>query len=315
MIKNITIRNFKSIKEIDITCADINIFIGKVNSGKSNILETLAFLSYCGTVQPTNIQSFIRAQQTSNLFYNEMILNQQMNIHLQTKSQKYYTTLKPDASSAFFDFSISQGNESLYKSKIEHKISRMEHPKCSELEFIRFYQYIHPSEFSNLFTQYLLPPHGNNLFYVTASQKKHKESFKNLFKTHDARILFRHQQCTFEIQNQVEDDVTNLPYSLVSNTLRKMAFYWMMIESNRNATLVFQEDNAPPLFAKMLAEKIAFDKQNQYFITTHSIPFIQSIRKATSQNVRIFHVFTDQRQTKIKTLDELDENTLRRCLG
>ena len=45
MIKNIAITNFKSIKNLSLKAKKINIFIGEPNTGKSNILEALGFLS------------------------------------------------------------------------------------------------------------------------------------------------------------------------------------------------------------------------------------------------------------------------------
>ena len=41
MIKEISIKNFKSIEEATIKPKNINIFIGANNSGKSNLLEAL----------------------------------------------------------------------------------------------------------------------------------------------------------------------------------------------------------------------------------------------------------------------------------
>ena len=45
MIKNVSIRNFKSIKELDFKAKRINVFIGEPNTGKSNILEALGMFS------------------------------------------------------------------------------------------------------------------------------------------------------------------------------------------------------------------------------------------------------------------------------
>ena len=52
-----------------------------------------------------------------------------------------------------------------------------------------------------------------------------------------------------------------------------MVFYMAAIESNRNATLVFEEPEAHafPYYIKHLAECIALDEnKNQYFIATHN---------------------------------------------
>ena len=44
-LKKIRIQNFKSIKDLELKCKSINLFIGKPNAGKSNILEALGLVS------------------------------------------------------------------------------------------------------------------------------------------------------------------------------------------------------------------------------------------------------------------------------
>jgi AAA15 family ATPase/GTPase len=48
MISHLSIENFKSIRKLDLRCRKINIFLGEPNTGKSNILEALGVLSWCG---------------------------------------------------------------------------------------------------------------------------------------------------------------------------------------------------------------------------------------------------------------------------
>lgn len=48
MISDLSIENFKSIKKLDLKCRKVNIFLGEPNTGKSNILEALGILSFCG---------------------------------------------------------------------------------------------------------------------------------------------------------------------------------------------------------------------------------------------------------------------------
>lgn len=45
MITELSIKNFKSIKELQIPCKKLNVFIGEPNSGKSNIIEALSLQS------------------------------------------------------------------------------------------------------------------------------------------------------------------------------------------------------------------------------------------------------------------------------
>ncbi len=45
MIKTLEIKNFKSIKHLKLDCKRVNVFIGKPNTGKSNILESVGIFS------------------------------------------------------------------------------------------------------------------------------------------------------------------------------------------------------------------------------------------------------------------------------
>jgi len=105
MITKLSIRNFKSIKELDIDCARVNLFIGEPNTGKSNILEALGLLSWCGSRSKDILLSdFVRFEYISNLFYDDltdqivkvsiasekMLINLGLGIGSQSKSPKIY---------------------------------------------------------------------------------------------------------------------------------------------------------------------------------------------------------------------------------
>ncbi len=66
MIKRLVIKRFKSIKQITLNCKRINIFIGKPDTGKSNILEVIGFLRhfYYG-----DLSRFVRLSSMLDLFY------------------------------------------------------------------------------------------------------------------------------------------------------------------------------------------------------------------------------------------------------
>ena len=70
MIKSLVIRNFKSIKYLQLNCKRINIFIGEPNTGKSNILGMFSFGAYARYAL-SGIMDFVRLERMSNLFYDE----------------------------------------------------------------------------------------------------------------------------------------------------------------------------------------------------------------------------------------------------
>jgi AAA15 family ATPase/GTPase len=68
MITKLIVSNFKSVRQLDIDCKKVNLFIGEPNTGKSNILEALGFIGWLG--QPGNIplSDIVRFQTMPNLF-------------------------------------------------------------------------------------------------------------------------------------------------------------------------------------------------------------------------------------------------------
>ncbi|MEX0965892.1 MAG: AAA family ATPase [Bacteroidia bacterium] len=69
-ITELEIRNFKSIKEMKLRCKRINLFIGRPNVGKSNILEALALFSAPYLLnEPVYLGDLVRFNDNRNFFY------------------------------------------------------------------------------------------------------------------------------------------------------------------------------------------------------------------------------------------------------
>jgi predicted ATPase len=72
-IKKIIIRNFKSIKDLEIELAPLTIFVGPNGSGKSSILEALALMSQCSKRNASIIsESAIKGGEDALVEYDEM---------------------------------------------------------------------------------------------------------------------------------------------------------------------------------------------------------------------------------------------------
>jgi len=71
--------------------------------------------------------------------------------------------------------------------------------------------------------------------------------------------------------------------------------------------IIFEEPEAHafPYYTKFLAERIALDKTNQYFVSTHNPYFLLSVlEKAPKEDVGIFITYFEDHQTKVKPLSE-----------
>lgn len=309
-IKNLQIQNFKSIKDIELDCKRINIFIGKPNVGKSNVLEALSLFSapYCSTFHFPNdtykyLSEYIRYDNLSNLFYFQETKNPISVVsNIGIANLRYH---KGQVNT--FDLVLS-GDRSVLKSldKIDH-INAYAH---SFRDFVKsykapegttitpFYMPISPEgrslddqtrmsnivspvkkyEFKkniiseNKYHFFLMPPYGNNIFTIIETNESVRNAANLFFKEYKLDFVNDVVNHKFILQRRRNDDIFQLPYSLTADTLQRMIFHTAAIESNEESVLLFEEPEAHsfPPYISTLAETIIENKKNQFFIATHS---------------------------------------------
>lgn len=302
MINTLEIKNFKSIKNLNLSCKRVNIFIGKPNVGKSNILEALGIFSFGGfcNLYPS-LHDFIRFENLTNLFYdNELseeikISTNQLEFILKFEKVFIGEYKKPEKEEIRFNFNL-EGEGRPSTSNLEE-----------DLKKFKFYRFKKLSKFSKNNPEFLLPPHGENLLVVLLTHKELKSIVANIFEPYKLKISLKPQENKIEVIKLLEDVLIGYPYPLLSDTLQRVVFYLTAIESNKNSILVFEEPEAHafPHYTKFLAERIALDNENQYFISTHNPYFLLSVLEKTKQNdISIFVVYFDDYQTKVKPLSK-----------
>ncbi len=299
MIERLSIKNFKSIKSLSLSCKRINLFIGEPNSGKSNILEALGLLSWCRYAG--DLKDYVRFRSITNLFYDDL-LDQPVMIELD--KLRLNITFENDN----FNFEYGDGKRTIctldYSGNIKGNTIQNIIP-LQEAEFVKCYRFLKHDRFPNTSSSFLMPPHGSNLFAVVIGNKKLRETMTRFFKNFGFNLVFRPQERTFEIQKQIGDMVFSYPYILTSDTLQTIIFHVIAMESNKNSTLVFEEPEAHafPYYTKYLGEKIALDESNQYFIATHNPYLLLSIiEKAKKDSINVFITYFRDYQTKVKSL-------------
>lgn len=297
MIKNIEIINFKSIKKINLNCKRINIFIGEPNSGKSNILETLALFSFGAYHNFGDAKKFIRFERTSNLFYDEEVAEP---ILMNIDNYKLHFGFEGGR----FEGRI-EGEDSIYcQYKGDYtKFNVLSGPGVPEFKFYRF---IDLSVFPQLESDFLLPPSGLNLQSLLSTHKDLRKLFNWLCSPTGLTIGLRPQEHKIELVKKAEDAIYLYPFSIVSDTFRRLIFHLTAIQTNKDSILAFEEPEAHafPHYIKYLAEKIVSDMRgNQYFFTTHNPYFLLTIaEKAFPEDLKIFITYFEDYQTKIKPL-------------
>lgn len=288
MIKNISIQNFKSIKKLNLECKRVNLFIGEPNTGKSNILESLGLLSWCSRSN-TQLKDFIRFQNIYNIFYDNLIDNKCSVTFRGTQEPKSLTVKFKYENNSFFVLCQLEDTGEKPVAQLDYlgRALSSNTSACSpELDFIKYYQFKNRDDYPDHGGSFLVPPDGPNLFTLVMGNAKLRESMKTFFTDYNLKIVLKPVEMSFEVQKETEDLIFNYPYQVLSDTLRRIIFYSMAIDSNENSTLIFEEpeSHAFPYYTKWLGEKIAMNISNQFFIATHNPYMLQAIMEKTDKN-------------------------------
>ncbi len=313
MITKLSISNFKSIRQLDLDCKKVNLFIGEPNTGKSNILESLALLSWSGHPQAEALSEYIRLQRTSNLFHDDLV-DQVIRISAHgTTAANIYVSFDKDqfrfCSAPPTDSSSSLCTNVDYYGNVSGNV--VIDPQVRSTN-IRFYRFRILDNYPAIESGNLRPPNGTNLFSVVLSSRVLREMMVEFFRKYGLMLVLKPQEKVFELQKHVDGLIVAYPYALTSDTLQRIIFYTVAITSNKDSVLVFEEpeSNAFPYYTKYLGERIALDENNQFFIATHN-PYLLSaiIEKGRKEDVQVFITYFKDYQTKVKPLtpDEVSE--------
>jgi AAA15 family ATPase/GTPase len=312
MITKLSIANFKSIKQLDIDCKKINLFIGEPNTGKSNILEALALLSYCGRSGDVPLNDFVRFQTMLDLF-SDRLADQTVEIKALTSDVSHpelLLALKADQSRVQFLTSSKQARAEVrpfrivtYEGKAEEAI--MISTVMARIKFFRFKKL---ERYESDGSEGLKPPSGTNLFSVVFRSEMLQETMAEFFQRYGLILAMEPNDRVFTLQKEKQARprvIVNYPYVLQSDTLQRIIFYTVAIASNKDSVLVFEEpeSNAFPYYTKYLGERIALDQTNQFFIATHN-PYLLSavLEKARKDEIQVFVTYFRDYQTKVKAL-------------
>jgi len=301
MIKKLSVENFKSIKKLDIECGRINVFVGEPNSGKSNILESLAFFSFLesperGTLK--DFKDFVRLESMSDLFYDRTLDEEvtlkadEINIRVKFENGIFICSYKGEVIGNFDD--TGQHNWGF--------------PAVPELQFFKYYTFKIMEKFSSKLSNFLLSPYGENLPAILLTRKDLKQLSNKIFKKFGFRLMINPTENKIDIIKEQEENIfIAYPYHLTSDTLQRVIFYLAAIKSNANSTLIFEEPEAKtfPYYTKYLAETIALDEKNQYFISTHNPYMLLSVlEKAKKGELNVFLVYFEDYRTKVRKLSD-----------
>lgn len=284
MIHKLSIRNFKSIRELDLDCRRVNVFIGEPNAGKTNILEALGL--WCPGVW-SDIKAICRLDRFIDII-NEHHSDEETFVRLDDNVVGVMILDKP--SRLRLDFNKGELNplQAGYTVKIDEKGKAEEFGPAHEsggtdigTEYFVFNPDLPQEGYE---TEFLEPPYGANLAALLAADKQARLTFSSFFEGQRYRPTVDRSRNAVLLAREEDGTLVTLPFRAASETVRRMLFYHLAIQTSEKALLIFDEPEAHsfPPYTKTLAERIALDDRgNQFFLTTHSPYMLDSLLSKT----------------------------------
>ncbi len=303
-VRLLSIENFKSIRSLSIECARVNVFIGAPNVGKSNVLEALGLLSYIGW-GIGDFRDYVRLEKPQDLFY---LYSVDRSVRIRVDDCEILGNYERGgvsfSSREKVVLSLKAGKRTGPLVSTEWEVVRSPLP---EMRSIRFYRFDRDVALRGSAEESLLPPTGENLPSVLTMNKKLRKIISEILEEFGYRLLIKPYEDRLEIVREVEGALVSIPYVLVSDTLRRLIFHLAAIESNENAVITMEEPGAHafPYYTKYLAERVALDNRNQYFITTHNPYFLMAVlEKAPRGEAAVFVTYLEGIETRVARLSD-----------
>ncbi|HTV40912.1 MAG TPA: AAA family ATPase [Candidatus Sulfotelmatobacter sp.] len=297
MIGPVHIQNYKSIRELKFDAKRVNVYIGEPNTGKSNIVEALAFFSP-GVLKASS--EIFRFGTTSDLFYDQNISNK---LNVKAGDWEFGLTFDKKSFQGHFLQSVSPASQ-VPKGNLEmdyKQLSSWSEPKTP----LRYYKFKPFDPFPGREPGALNPPFGDNLAALLYTNESLRKKIGALFKEKGFRLQLKPTENELLIAKDVGDELYSYPWVAVSETLQRVAFYMAALETNQNAALLLDEPetNTFPFYTTYLAERIALDTSNQFFLTTHNPYVLGSIvGKTPVKDLAVFIVSMENYATKLKAV-------------
>ena len=303
MIQQVTIENFKSIRQLSFACSRVNVFVGEPGAGKSNLLEALGMFSFAYFGGRGQLSDFVRLSGLSDLFY-DRIVDHPLSIGCDDQR----ITLA-------FNSGAFQGLWSSGETRLADLYGNLGGPNLQvsgqvsgDFGFVRSYRFQPAGKLNRFESAFLMPPFGENLISVLLAHADVYQEAGRPFETIGLELNIRLPELELELQKRVKQASISYsyPYVLASDTFQRVVFFLAAIRTSQNSTLVLEEPEAHafPYYTTSLAEDIGLDaNQNQYFITTHNPYFLLPlVEKTPKDQLRVFVTYLKDYETKLREL-------------
>lgn len=322
----VEIKNFKSIKDLRLDCKRVNIFIGKPNVGKSNILEALGILG-ADLYTDGFMKGAVRYKDLKHLFYQNNAVD-----GLEVRTEYLRGSLGKDQTDKdrflylFETNYIELENENFTKrlnlaevivgysdtknyfqylsnaGEIKNIEKSMDYKE--DATFVKKYDFSRITEFIDSFRNFLLP-NGKNLFNVIDRRKDLKNEFGKLFLEQGLDLVLDQENQSFNLQRKDGFYIYKYDFYTIADTFQRFMFYIAAIESNENSVIVFEEPEVHsfPPYTQDVAYRMIYSADNQFFVSTHSPYLLQTlVENLGDDQLSVFVTYYENYETKVKAL-------------
>ncbi len=297
MLTNVQIQNFKSVHDLSFEAKRVNLFIGEPNTGKTNVLEALALLSE-GVHGPAEFKEIFRFRSVADLF-----ADQQVTTPITVVTSECRCRLSFDGEAFQFSTTRNQPGEQESRYKLNQIGPQTGWPN---LQYgIKYYRFKPGATTTAQTIGVFQPPFGANLTSVLYTNKVLRRHVSDLFRTRSFSLEIRPVENELRISKTVDDELYSFPYESISETWRRLVFFMAVLETNQNSIILLDEPEANtfPLYTAYLAERIALDDSNQFFLTTHNPYVLGSIvGKTPVRDLAVFVATMDNFRTNLKAV-------------
>lgn len=298
--ENIKIENFKSLRNIELKdCSRINLFIGKPNVGKSNIIEALNLFSD----ETHSLKGLVRHREKNELFFNG-----RTDKTISVKAGSWQKNFYYDMIQGLYcneEFDIPDNFDGDF----------FDNPR-GNIHVIKYtfsMYYYKGIEFTTLKSTDKMPDYlagaGANLFHILQNNPTILSECQNLFKEYNLRLLLDEFRNIIQIEHIGNSSNSfRIPYESISKTLQRAVFYKAAILSNNHTILLFEEPEAHSFPTNMvhITQEIIHSKTNQFFITTNSSFVLNDFLENAPVDLAVYLIDWQNNETTVKRLSDAD---------
>jgi len=172
---------------------------------------------------------------------------------------------------------------------------------------VKKYHFERLKEFSSRYHWFLEPPDGKNLYTIIQRNKKLFKQINELFKEYKLRLVLDSDKSQLFVQKIISGVGFSYDYYGIADTIQRYIFYLLAIETNKDSILLFEEPEAHsfPKYVRDFAQRVIDNRENQFFITTHS-PYVLNtiLENVSNKEVGVFVVDYKRYQTVLSPLSE-----------